>query len=874
MAANETLKLRDEGVDINTALEAGAVSGVANAAGFMIAPALGATRAASAAWGAGSNIALNVAEIAGIHTLLNHANYKSIAAQYQPLDPTNIIVSGLLGSAFGAAFHKGKVDPVLTPDEHAAALTMNEAYTRNNDTLTHPDDVNSLNAATDAQALARQQLDGGEMVSVADGINIDHATVKDRIASISDDLMSIAGNRMTRGERLLLEQQKSDLEYKLKQIEDSDYTQQGLDSAAEHQALLDADNAGRLATTGHREPARKLADQRKAMQESATALGEAVRQEDMQPHHDSLSRLNEMLVKDDEARAAHSEISRLEQQHLLDNGFIQHPEVKPLYEAALQNEVQSATNNIQPLGADNPAPTQTLDALVNQPAKVEAAAVVDGEPLAVTPDAITTGSQTEQEINANKKIISALMPFNIQGNKSHLLAKGLGELLNTAMQTSKRLIDAFAGAGTYAHYLANSGATKNKSVIVNEYEPLRFITHQQIRDNPEQVIERVNHHHQAIAAMMKDIQSGDNFEDAKLDKAKIAQYLRDQLNAHEVLGQKKVKCKIIELDNNPDVAALYYIAQNVRFGYRPIQSEANAGLKINLLADAENEFLRNKKGKVQKYARSKDRMQSPNDYITGGSGRLQGSDVRRGDGWALAKQAQEGDLVLIDTSYLNKTDAKGKTKKTSNYNEATEEDAIPEVYQQKITDNLLDAWDRGAKLVITNNWDEGVAQFLKQQGFTILSDTRAKGVTDDTRELIAINFDSATGVINPRRKNIQDTTAGRAVEAVNHGRNEDIVPTGGEPVAQGAHQESGTLHGAGRGDGIAKTDTPEITSAREALSSMDASRQIEIPNDDGTVDTGTASELMARADEDMAFAEQSDAATTSAISCFLKFGGL
>ena len=53
-----------------------------------------------------------------------------------------------------------------------------------------------------------------------------------------------------------------------------------------------------------------------------------------------------------------------------------------------------------------------------------------------------------------------------------------------------------------------------------------------------------------------------------------------------------------------------------------------------------------------------------------------------------------------------------------------------------------------------------------------------------------------------------------------------------------------------------------------------ANRELEIEHEDGTIRAGSAEELMARADEDMAFAEQSEAATTSAISCFLKFGGL
>ena len=108
--------------------------------------------------------------------------------------------------------------------------------------------------------------------------------------------------------------------------------------------------------------------------------------------------------------------------------------------------------------------------------------------------------------------------------------------------------------------------------------------------------------------------------------------------------------------------------------------------------------------------------------------------------------------------------------------------------------------------------------------------------------------------------------AGTAEKGTDGGGRGDDSGRATGPMAEGTGEQSRVA--------AKLLESPEITSAREALSSMDASRQIEIPNDDGTVDTGTASELMARADEDMAFAEQSDAATTSAISCFLKFGGL
>ena len=45
-----------------------------------------------------------------------------------------------------------------------------------------------------------------------------------------------------------------------------------------------------------------------------------------------------------------------------------------------------------------------------------------------------------------------------------------------------------------------------------------------------------------------------------------------------------------------------------------------------------------------------------------------------------------------------------------------------------------------------------------------------------------------------------------------------------------------------------KNDSPEITAARESIPDIPADKLFEIEHDDGSTDTGTAAELMARAD--------------------------
>lgn len=334
-----TLEL-EQGKSLGTALDLGTVDGLMGAA-LTAAPmgvASKAIKLPARVQGGISGIGLGaglgaIGETAN-QQVLESAGYPEEAKLRDWADPQTLGLNAAFGLVFGA-WH-----PKILSSHKDALLTVNEAHAiQNPDGLsaTHPAANNALvdNMNSAVHALANDK-------PVTSALNIS------RKPDIPEELIALAGERMSRGERQPLEQQRADLEFKLKQIEEGDYMQQGIDRATEQQALLDADNQGRLVITGRRVPARKLADQRKKSQEAATALGEEVRTEDAQPLRDSLNRLNETLGKDDQHRAAHAEISRLEQQHLLDNGFITHPEVKQRYEAALHEEVQAAIKESQP----------------------------------------------------------------------------------------------------------------------------------------------------------------------------------------------------------------------------------------------------------------------------------------------------------------------------------------------------------------------------------------------------------------------------------------------------------------------------------------------------------------------------------------------
>lgn len=189
---NRAQELSDQGVDGFTAAEAGTVTALVSALGMRLPAAMGATRLQSTVIGATVNPALNVAELSGIQAILQHADYDGIAAQYQPFDPVNLAIASLSGAAFGAAFFRGKASPAarLSPDEHAALLTMHEVRMRDGDALVRPGDLPAASRANEAQILARQQLDEGQGVSVAHLVEADTAqvaAVAQRVRSVLAD---------------------------------------------------------------------------------------------------------------------------------------------------------------------------------------------------------------------------------------------------------------------------------------------------------------------------------------------------------------------------------------------------------------------------------------------------------------------------------------------------------------------------------------------------------------------------------------------------------------------------------------------------------------------------------------------------------------
>ena len=347
-----------------------------------------------------------------------------------------------------------------------------------------------------------------------------------------------------------------------------------------------------------------------------------------------------------------------------------------------------------------------------------------------------------------KMNITDLLPFNLLGNKAELLADSIGGLVEIGANTSDRVIDAFAGTGAYVQYLKDMGF--NKPMILNEFDPFRFVTHKQIKDNPLAVSFAAKYYQEKVSNKVKHLKHGDRFDSvAKQARKNVVDYMQKEAerliqpwqNTTE-LNKHKLPLKI---KNTPESASLYIVMQNQRLKYFPINADTSVkGLK-RVMTYGQNKTVANEKGKIKLFRTGGRILRNPRERILSVSKRLQNVDITYGDGWKLIYEtAGDRDLVLVDTSYLGKT--------TENYNQFTQEDSDPGVYMEKVRKYILPAFKRGAKFLVTNNWnDEIVHEFLKL-GFTVFKAERAKEQSNGKPELVAINFDPIAGAIYPRAK--------------------------------------------------------------------------------------------------------------------------
>ena len=100
LGISRTQELMDEGVDQNTAINAGLVTFGAAALGMRLPSTFGRSRIASATIGAAANAGLTAAEMQGVNWVLQNQNYSELAQKYQ-LNAVDLAVSGIFGGVMG-----------------------------------------------------------------------------------------------------------------------------------------------------------------------------------------------------------------------------------------------------------------------------------------------------------------------------------------------------------------------------------------------------------------------------------------------------------------------------------------------------------------------------------------------------------------------------------------------------------------------------------------------------------------------------------------------------------------------------------------------------------------------------------------------------
>lgn len=180
---NETQKLKDDGVDDETATKAGMVSGAMNAFWGGVPGAFGRSIKAKVLTGASLGAFTSYNEMGAIKTVLENADYSKLALKYDPTDPVgmgvNALVGGLMGPVSAGASWKTRGSKTAKPAEadapeltdvdveDAARYRATQIAAEANLPIDHGN-AEQVREAHQAEATAREQIDAGKTVRVSE----------------------------------------------------------------------------------------------------------------------------------------------------------------------------------------------------------------------------------------------------------------------------------------------------------------------------------------------------------------------------------------------------------------------------------------------------------------------------------------------------------------------------------------------------------------------------------------------------------------------------------------------------------------------------------------------------------------------------------
>lgn len=179
----EAQKLKDEGVDEETARKAGMTSAAMNAFWGGVPGAFGRSIKSKVLTGAGLGAFTSYNEMGAIKAILENADYSKLALKYDPTDPVgmgvNALVGGLMGPMSGGVSWKARgsrsaqtpaVDAPGVTDvdvEDAARYRATQIAAEANLPVDH-NNVEQVREAHQAEATAREQIDSGKAVRVSE----------------------------------------------------------------------------------------------------------------------------------------------------------------------------------------------------------------------------------------------------------------------------------------------------------------------------------------------------------------------------------------------------------------------------------------------------------------------------------------------------------------------------------------------------------------------------------------------------------------------------------------------------------------------------------------------------------------------------------
>ncbi len=182
-------ELMDEGVDKDTAINAGMVTFAAGALGMKLPATFGRSRIASATIGAAANVGLTAAEMQGVNWVLQNQNYKELSQKYQ-LNGIDLATSAIFGGVMGGVLWRPGMNPSRPQTAKERSVPLQERIKRQ---LREASPETISDEAIETQAVV--QATGIQVMADRAQIDVDSIAPEIVRGDATDGLNQIIGER-------------------------------------------------------------------------------------------------------------------------------------------------------------------------------------------------------------------------------------------------------------------------------------------------------------------------------------------------------------------------------------------------------------------------------------------------------------------------------------------------------------------------------------------------------------------------------------------------------------------------------------------------------------------------------------------------------